>query len=59
MLKFRDWLRTNNADRDLYASTKLALAQQEWQHFQNYADAKTSVIREILARAEEQAARFR
>jgi GrpB-like predicted nucleotidyltransferase (UPF0157 family) len=59
MLKFRDWLRTNNADRDLYASTKLALAQQEWQHVQNYADAKTSVIREILARAEEQAARFR
>jgi GrpB-like predicted nucleotidyltransferase (UPF0157 family) len=38
---------------------KLALAQQEWQHVQNYADAKTSVIREILARAEEQAARFR
>lgn len=29
MLLFRDWLRSNAADRDLYARTKLALAQQE------------------------------
>ena len=59
MLKFRDWLRSNHADRDLYARTKLALAQKEWQPVQNYADAKTSVIDEILARAEEQGSRFR
>jgi GrpB-like predicted nucleotidyltransferase (UPF0157 family) len=51
MLMFRDWLRRNAADRDLYARTKLALAQKEWKHVQDYADAKTVVIEEILARA--------
>ena len=51
VLMFRDWLRTHAADRELYACTKLALAQKEWRHVQNYADAKTSVIEEILARA--------
>ncbi|MGB6941409.1 MAG: GrpB family protein [Bryobacteraceae bacterium] len=51
MLLFRDWLRGNPADRDLYARTKSALAQQEWEHVQNYADAKTAVIEEILTRA--------
>ena len=30
MLMFRDWLRSNSRDRDLYARTKLALAQQQW-----------------------------
>ena len=47
MLMFRDWLRSNAADRDLYARTKLALAQKEWKYVQNYADAKTVVIEEI------------
>jgi GrpB-like predicted nucleotidyltransferase (UPF0157 family) len=56
MMMFRDWLRGNAGDRDLYARTKLALAQREWKHVQNYADAKTAVIEEILARA--RAARF-
>ena len=51
MLLFRDWLRINASDRDLYARTKRALAQKEWKYFQNYADAKTGVIEEILARA--------
>src|SRR5690349_8914923 len=51
MLMFRDWLRSNAADRDLYARTKLALARKEWTYLQNYADAKTAVIEEILARA--------
>lgn len=51
ILMFRDWLRTNDADRDLYASTKLALARKEWKYVQNYADAKTSVIEEIIRRA--------
>ncbi len=50
MLTFRDWLRSNAADRDLYARTKLALAQKEWGYVQNYADAKTAIIEEILAR---------
>jgi GrpB-like predicted nucleotidyltransferase (UPF0157 family) len=51
MLKFRDWLRTNAADRELYARTKLALAQKDWKYGQNYADAKSAVVEEILARA--------
>ena len=49
MLMFRDWLRANAADRDLYARTKLALVEKEWKHVQNYADAKTAVIEEIVA----------
>jgi GrpB-like predicted nucleotidyltransferase (UPF0157 family) len=51
ILTFRDWLRNNATDRDLYARTKLALAQKEWKHVQDYADAKTAVIEEIIARA--------
>jgi GrpB-like predicted nucleotidyltransferase (UPF0157 family) len=50
-LLFRDWLRSNAADRDLYERTKLALAQKEWQEVQDYADAKTEVIKEIISRA--------
>jgi len=51
MLAFRDWLRINPSDRDLYARTKLELAQKTWKYFQNYADAKTAVVEEIMARA--------
>jgi GrpB-like predicted nucleotidyltransferase (UPF0157 family) len=50
-LLFRDWLRSNAADRDLYARTKLELAQWEWEHIQNYPDAKTIVIGESIERA--------
>ena len=50
-LLLRDWLRLHPADRDLYERTKRALAAQEWEHIQNYADAKTAVIGEIIARA--------
>jgi GrpB-like predicted nucleotidyltransferase (UPF0157 family) len=51
MLLFRDWLRTNDADRDLYARTKRELGSQEWKYVQNYADAKTAVVEQILSRA--------
>ena len=51
MLLFRDWLRGNAIDRELYARTKLALAEQEWDRVQDYADAKTTIIKEILVRA--------
>jgi GrpB-like predicted nucleotidyltransferase (UPF0157 family) len=50
VLMFRDWLRNNAVDRDLYACTKVALAQKDWKYVQNYADAKTNVIEEIIAR---------
>jgi GrpB-like predicted nucleotidyltransferase (UPF0157 family) len=51
MLMFRDCLRASAADRELYAGTKLALARQEWKYVQNYADAKTAVVEEIITRA--------
>jgi GrpB-like predicted nucleotidyltransferase (UPF0157 family) len=51
MLRFRDWLRTHSADRDLYERTKRALAQKNWDSVDNYADAKTQVINEIMERA--------
>ena len=51
MLLFRDWLRTNDADRGLYTRTKRELGAQEWKYVQNYADAKTAVVEEILNRA--------
>lgn len=52
MLLFRDWLRENAADRLLYERVKRDLARTTWKHTQNYADAKSGVIREIMARAE-------
>lgn len=52
VLVFRDWLRSNAADRQLYERTKRELARQEWKYMQNYADAKTAVVEEILARAQ-------
>ena len=51
MLAFRDWLRTHDDDRELYLSAKRELATREWKYVQNYADAKSTVIEEILARA--------
>jgi GrpB-like predicted nucleotidyltransferase (UPF0157 family) len=50
MLMFRDWLRANPTDRQLYARTKFDLAQREWASVQNYADAKSPVIDGIMAR---------
>jgi GrpB-like predicted nucleotidyltransferase (UPF0157 family) len=51
VLLFRDWLRSNATDRDLYARTKLTLAEREWQDVDQYAAAKTAVIEEIIGRA--------
>jgi GrpB-like predicted nucleotidyltransferase (UPF0157 family) len=51
MLLFRDWLRNNPVDRDLYARAKLALTEKGWNEVQEYADAKTEIINEIIARA--------
>jgi GrpB-like predicted nucleotidyltransferase (UPF0157 family) len=51
VLRFRNWLRRDAADRDLYARTKLALAEKDWRDVDEYAVAKTAVIEEILARA--------
>ena len=51
MLRFRDHLRTNEADRQLYERTKRELAAREWAYVQDYADAKGDVVEEIIARA--------
>jgi GrpB-like predicted nucleotidyltransferase (UPF0157 family) len=52
MLLLRDWLRASEADRELYARAKRDLAARDWKYVQQYADAKTAVVTEILARAD-------
>ena len=49
MLLFRNRLRGNPADRDLYERTKRQLARRTWRYVQNYADAKTAVVNDIIA----------
>ncbi len=51
MLLFRNWLRTHPSDRQLYETTKRELARKQWKYTQNYADAKSEVVEEILSRA--------
>jgi len=51
MVRFRDWLRANDADRELYLRTKRELATRDWKYMQQYADAKTGVVKEIVTRA--------
>jgi GrpB-like predicted nucleotidyltransferase (UPF0157 family) len=48
---FRDRLRTSREDRELYERSKRDLAKREWKYVQNYADAKTAVVEEIISRA--------
>jgi GrpB-like predicted nucleotidyltransferase (UPF0157 family) len=51
VVRFRDWLRTHEDDRDLYAATKQDLAAQQWERVQDYADAKNDVVEDIMTRA--------
>ncbi len=51
MLAFRDHLRADPADRALYERTKRDLAGLEWTRVQDYADAKSGVVADIMARA--------
>ena len=51
MLRFRDHLRSHDAERELYLRTKRDLASREWQYTQHYADAKSQVVEAILKRA--------
>lgn len=50
-LDLRDWLRIDATDRGLYAAEKRRLAEQQWRDMNDYADAKTDIIRDILTRA--------
>jgi GrpB-like predicted nucleotidyltransferase (UPF0157 family) len=51
MLLFRNHLRADAAGRELYARTKRELAAYPWKYVQQYADAKTAVVQEIMERA--------
>lgn len=57
LLIFRDRLRTNAHDRQLYEQTKRALAAQDWPDMNAYAEAKSTVMQGIIvaARADGQA----
>lgn len=47
-LRFRDHLRADQADRELYERVKQELAGRQWTYIQQYADAKTEVITAIM-----------
>ena len=51
-LLFRDRLRRDAADRELYAQCKRRLATREWPTMQHYAEAKTEMVEAIISRAE-------
>jgi GrpB-like predicted nucleotidyltransferase (UPF0157 family) len=51
MIGFRDRLRGDPADRALYERTKRDLAARTWKDTQQYANAKTTIVEEILERA--------
>jgi GrpB-like predicted nucleotidyltransferase (UPF0157 family) len=51
MLAFRDRLRSEAADRVLYERTKRELALRDWPTVQDYADAKSPIVADILTRA--------
>ncbi len=51
LLLFRDHLRTEPEDRDLYERTKRALVDRDWPDMNAYAGAKSDVIAEIKERA--------
>jgi GrpB-like predicted nucleotidyltransferase (UPF0157 family) len=51
-LVFRDWLRSHPDDRRRYEDVKRSLAARSWADMNDYADAKTDVIAEIMARAQ-------
>jgi GrpB-like predicted nucleotidyltransferase (UPF0157 family) len=50
-LLFRDRLRADTGERELYAAEKRRLAAQRWPTMQHYAEAKTAVVEAIIARA--------
>jgi GrpB-like predicted nucleotidyltransferase (UPF0157 family) len=51
MLLFRDRVRSEDAERELYEETKRRLAARSWDRVQDYADAKSAVVEAIIARA--------
>ena len=52
MVVFRNWRRGHGEDRQLYERTKRRLVSRDWKYVQNYADATSSVVAEVMARAQ-------
>jgi GrpB-like predicted nucleotidyltransferase (UPF0157 family) len=50
-LLFRDWLRKSPEDRATYEARKRELAQRDWDDMNDYAEAKTDVVKTIVDRA--------
>lgn len=48
MIAFRDILRNNQEAFTLYANKKRELANRNWKYLQEYADAKSEVVKTIL-----------
>ncbi len=49
MIRFRDRLRSDAADRMRYEMRKKILASREWGSVQDYADAKSEIVEQLLA----------
>ncbi|HTX07906.1 MAG TPA: GrpB family protein [Solirubrobacteraceae bacterium] len=52
MVRFRDHLRADAADRERYLRAKRELAARDWKYMQQYADAKSEVVADIMSRAD-------
>ena len=51
MLAFRDRLRADANDREFYERSKRELIGRDWDYMQDYADAKSAVVADIMRRA--------
>ena len=51
MRLFRDRLLAHPDERERYERTRRELAARRWTHVQDYAEAKSAVVEEIIARA--------
>ncbi|MEW8507230.1 MAG: GrpB family protein [Candidatus Thiodiazotropha sp.] len=49
-MAFRNQLRTNSVDRIRYGQAKRMLAERVWEDMNEYADAKSEVIEEIISK---------
>ena len=56
MIGFRDRLRTHPDELQRYLNAKRVLAARDWAFVQHYADAKSEVVEEIMARGKREAA---
>jgi GrpB-like predicted nucleotidyltransferase (UPF0157 family) len=52
MRRFRDILIADAGARERYTAVKRELAERTWDRIQDYADAKTGIIRQLLAEAD-------